>query len=33
MSNINAKLINVGRLNVTENFIYHRGQKNKNVRC
>ena len=29
MSNINAKSINVGRLNVTENFIYHRGKKTK----
>jgi hypothetical protein len=29
MSNINAKLINVGRLNVTENFIFHRGKKTK----
>ena len=29
MSNLNAKSINVGRLNVTENFIYHRGKKTK----
>jgi len=29
MSNINAKSINVERLNVTENFIYHRGKKTK----
>ena len=29
MSNLNAKSINVGRLNVTEDTMYHRGRKVK----